>query len=129
VVCREVPNGLLRAAAERDLRVLRCREAGMPGRTEVAALVAFSAIHQQFRSLSTLSRIISRCTIPPRLRLGSKRRARQDFSFWDPVVFLSSIACGWERAYASFAAFLSTAATRRGTLPDPEQQPSPKLFL
>jgi hypothetical protein len=32
-----------------------------------------------------------------------KRRARQDFSFWDPLVFLSSIACVWERAYASFA--------------------------
>src|SRR4051812_11084453 len=27
------------------------------------------------------------------------------------------------------AAFLSTAAPRRGTLPDLEQQPSPKLFL
>jgi hypothetical protein len=26
-------------------------------------------------------------------------------------------------------AFLSTAVPRRGTLPDPEQQPSPKLFL
>jgi hypothetical protein len=30
-------------------------------------------------------------------------RVRQDFSFWDPLVFLSSIAYTLERAYASFA--------------------------
>jgi hypothetical protein len=39
-----------------------------------------------------------------------------------------SLACASEGAYAQSIAFLSTAAPRRGTLPDFAQQPSPKLF-
>ena len=36
--------------------------------------------------------------------------------------------CLTKGVYFRRIAFLSTAAPRRGTLPDPEQQPSPKLF-
>ena len=39
-----------------------------------------------------------------------------------------SLVYASQRAYSQTIAFLSTAAPRRGTLPDLAQQPSPKLF-